>query len=97
MPAFDVEALRAEFPALAREQDGRPVAFLDGPGGTQVPQRVIDAVVGYYRDMNANHEGAFTTSRALRRDGRGGPRGRRRLPRGRRRPTRSSSARTCRP
>jgi cysteine desulfurase family protein (TIGR01976 family) len=62
MPAFDVEALRAEFPALAREQNGRPVAFLDGPGGTQVPQRVIDAVVGYYRDMNANHEGAFTTS-----------------------------------
>ena len=62
MPAFDVEALRTEFPALAREQDGRPVAFLDGPGGTQVPQRVIDAVVGYYRDMNANHEGAFTTS-----------------------------------
>ena len=44
MPAFDVEALRAEFPALAREQDGRPVVFLDGPGGTQVPQRVIDAV-----------------------------------------------------
>ena len=48
MPAFDVDALRAEFPALAREQDGKPVAFLDGPGGTQVPQRVIDAVVGYY-------------------------------------------------
>ena len=44
MPAFDVDALRAEFPALAREQDGRPVVFLDGPGGTQVPQRVIDAV-----------------------------------------------------
>ena len=62
-PRFDVEALRAEFPALAREQDGRPVAFLDGPGGTQVPQRVIDAVVGYYRDSNANTSGAFTTSR----------------------------------
>ena len=61
-PAFDVEALRAEFPALAREQDGRPVAFLDGPGGTQVPQRVIDAVTGYYREMNANSGGAFTTS-----------------------------------
>ena len=44
MPAFDVDALRREFPALAREQDGRPVAYLDGPGGTQVPQRVIDAV-----------------------------------------------------
>jgi cysteine desulfurase family protein (TIGR01976 family) len=63
MPAFDADALRAEFPALAREQDGQPVVFLDGPGGTQVPQRVIDAVSGYYRDMNANHEGAFLTSR----------------------------------
>ena len=61
---FDVEALRAEFPALAREHDGRPVAFLDGPGGTQVPQRVIDAVTTYYRDMNANAEGAFATSAA---------------------------------
>ena len=59
---FDVDALRAEFPALAREQDGRPVVFLDGPGGTQVPQRVIDAVAGYYRDINANSGGAFTTS-----------------------------------
>ncbi len=62
MPRFDVDALRSEFPALAREQDGRPVVFLDGPGGTQVPQRVIDAVVGYYRDSNANSGGAFTTS-----------------------------------
>ncbi len=61
-PLFDVDALRAEFPALAREQDGRPVVFLDGPGGTQVPQRVIDAVAGYYRDMNANAGGAFVTS-----------------------------------
>src|SRR5207344_2958762 len=62
MPAFDADAIRTEFPALAREQDGRPVVFLDGPGGTQVPQRVIDAVVGYYRDTNANSGGAFTTS-----------------------------------
>jgi len=62
MPAFDVEALRAEFPALAREQDGRTVAFLDGPGGTQVPQRVIDAVNDYYTHANANSGGAFTTS-----------------------------------
>ena len=62
-PVFDVEALRAEFPALSRQgPDGRPAAFLDGPGGTQVPQRVIDAVVRYYTDMNANHEGAFVTS-----------------------------------
>jgi cysteine desulfurase family protein (TIGR01976 family) len=62
MPAFDVDALRAEFPALAREHAGRPVVFLDGPGGTQVPQRVIDAVAGYYRAMNANAGGAFRTS-----------------------------------
>jgi cysteine desulfurase family protein (TIGR01976 family) len=64
MPAFDVETLRAEFPALARRQDGRLVAFLDGPGGTQVPQRVIDAVSDYYRNGNANLEGAFATSAA---------------------------------
>ncbi len=63
MPAFDVDALRREFPALTREQDGRPVAFLDGPGGTQVPERVIDAVTSYYRDSNANADGAFATSR----------------------------------
>jgi len=64
VPAFDVEALRAEFPALRRQQDGRPVAFLDGPGGTQVPQRVIDAVAAYLTDTNANAGGAFATSEA---------------------------------
>ncbi len=64
MPTFDVEAIRAQFPALRRQQDGRPVIFLDGPGGTQVPERVIDAVSGYYRTMNANSGGAFITSQA---------------------------------
>jgi cysteine desulfurase family protein (TIGR01976 family) len=64
LPAFDVDALRREFPALARELDGRPVVFLDGPGGTQVPQRVIDAVARYLRDTNANSGGAFATSEA---------------------------------
>jgi cysteine desulfurase family protein (TIGR01976 family) len=62
VPTFDVDALRAEFPALTREQDGHPAVFLDGPGGTQVPQRVIDAVTAYFRDTNANAGGAFTTS-----------------------------------
>ena len=62
--AFDVDALRGEFPALGREQDGRPVVFLDGPGGTQVPQRVIDAVARYLTDTNANAGGAFGTSEA---------------------------------
>ena len=49
-------------PPSPASSDGKPVAYLDGPGGTQVPQRVIDAVVGYYTTMNANHEGAFATS-----------------------------------
>jgi cysteine desulfurase family protein (TIGR01976 family) len=61
--ALDVEALRAEFPSLARRgSDGRPVVFLDGPGGTQVPQRVIDAVTHYFTSANANAGGAFVTS-----------------------------------
>jgi cysteine desulfurase family protein (TIGR01976 family) len=60
--AFPVEALRAEFPALALARAGRPVVYLDGPGGTQVPQRVIDAVSDYFVRSNANHEGAFETS-----------------------------------
>ncbi len=64
MHPFDVAAIRAQFPALRRQLDGRPVVFLDGPGGTQVPDRVIDAVSGYYRTMNANSGGAFVTSEA---------------------------------
>ncbi len=63
MPEFDVDALRARFPALAIEQGGRPVALFDGPGGTQVPDTVIEAVSRYYRESNANHEGPFLTSR----------------------------------
>src|SRR3712207_6746051 len=61
--SFDVTALRARFPALAIEQDGRPVALFDGPGGTQVPDGVIDAVTRYLREANANHGGTFLTSR----------------------------------
>ncbi len=64
MNEFDPASVREQFPALARQQDGRPVIYLDGPGGTQVPQRVIDAVVGYYQTMNANDGGAFATSEA---------------------------------
>jgi cysteine desulfurase family protein (TIGR01976 family) len=62
MSAFDPAVLRPEFPALAMEHDGQPVVFLDGPGGTQVPASVIDAVAAYYRESNANHGGAFATS-----------------------------------
>ena len=63
MIAFDVEALRRRFPALAIEDGGRPVALFDGPGGTQVPDTVIAAVADYYRTSNANHDGPFLTSR----------------------------------
>ena len=62
MATFDVDAIRARFPALSLTHDGRPMVFFDGPGGTQVPQSVIDAVAGYYREANANHGGAFLTS-----------------------------------
>ncbi len=63
MSAFDVEALRRRFPALALEDGGRPVALFDGPGGTQVPETVIAAIADYYRTSNANHGGPFLTSR----------------------------------
>ena len=63
MTTFDVEALRRRFPALAIEDGGRPVALFDGPGGTQVPDTVIDAIADYYRTSNANHDGPFLTSR----------------------------------
>lgn len=62
MPTFDVEAVRRRFPALAVEHGGRPLAFFDGPGGTQVPDVVIEAVTSYYTRANANHGGAFATS-----------------------------------
>src|SRR5258706_1036402 len=62
MTTFDVDAIRARFPALSLTHGGRPMAFFDGPGGTQVPESVIDAVSRYYRESNANHGGAFPTS-----------------------------------
>jgi len=55
--------IRKEFPALAKTVNGYPVAFLDGPGGYQVPQTVIDAVEDYLINSNANVEGAYETSR----------------------------------
>jgi cysteine desulfurase family protein (TIGR01976 family) len=54
--------LRDQFPALSRQCDGQPVAYFDGPAGTQVPLGVIDAIAGYLRYNNANHGGLFATS-----------------------------------
>ncbi len=63
MHAFDLTWIRAQFPALVQEVNGHPAVFFDGPGGTQVPQRVIDAVADYLIHHNANTHGAFATSR----------------------------------
>jgi cysteine desulfurase family protein (TIGR01976 family) len=56
--ALDVEAVRTRFSALRQ-----PLAFFDGPGGTQVPDEVIEAVSRYYRESNANVSGPYETSR----------------------------------
>lgn len=61
--AADCERCRRDFPALARTSAGAPLAFLDGPAGTQVPDAVIDAIASYYREANANTHGEFPTSR----------------------------------
>jgi cysteine desulfurase family protein (TIGR01976 family) len=60
---FDVMKLRQQFPALNIVRNGRQPIYFDGPGGTQVPQRVIDAMVRYLTTSNANHGGRFATSR----------------------------------
>ena len=60
---LDLAWVRAQFPSLNQMVNGHPAAFLDGPAGTQVPQRVIDAVRDYYEKSNANTCGAFATSR----------------------------------
>jgi cysteine desulfurase family protein (TIGR01976 family) len=59
---LDLAAIRAQFPALAEIVNGRPAVFFDGPGGTQVPQQVIDAIGAYLTHANANTHGAFLTS-----------------------------------
>src|SRR3981081_660889 len=61
--ALDVQWVRSQFPSLNQTVNGHPAAFLDGPGGTQVPQRVIDAISDYLRRDNANTSGAYATSR----------------------------------
>ncbi len=62
MPTLDIHAIRAQFPALSQEIHGQPAVFLDNPGGTQVPQPVIDALSAYLRHDNANRGGPFATS-----------------------------------
>ncbi len=60
---FDIDYVRQQFPALATTVNGMPAAFLDGPGGTQVPNRVVEKVNNYMYYTNANCDGEFKTSR----------------------------------
>jgi len=53
---------RTDFPSLLRTHNGYPLAYLDGPAGTQVPRQVIDAISRYYCSSNANTHGRFPTS-----------------------------------
>jgi cysteine desulfurase family protein (TIGR01976 family) len=63
MPSpLDVDAVRAQFPALQQMVYGKTAVFLDNPGGTQVPRMVVQAMTEYLTQHNANHGGAFATS-----------------------------------
>jgi cysteine desulfurase family protein (TIGR01976 family) len=58
-----VEKIREQFPALGRQHAGVPVAYFDGPGGTQVPSSVVETVSDYLLHHNANTHWAYPTSR----------------------------------
>jgi cysteine desulfurase family protein (TIGR01976 family) len=60
--AASLEAIRSRFPALERRHRTRPVAYFDGPGGTQVPQSVVEAMAEYLLHHNANTHWAYPTS-----------------------------------
>jgi cysteine desulfurase family protein (TIGR01976 family) len=62
MTTLDLAWVRSQFPSLTQTVNRQPAVFLDGPGGTQVPQRVIDAVSDYLKNSNANTNGAYATS-----------------------------------
>lgn len=59
---ISTEEIRRCFPALARTYNGYPVAYFDGPGGTQVPQTVVEAMNNYLYHHNANTHWAYPTS-----------------------------------
>src|SRR5581483_9315664 len=57
---LDVIRLRADFPLLGETRNGRRLVYLDNAATTQKPQRVLDAILNYYRTTNANvHRGAY--------------------------------------
>ncbi len=63
MKPFDINAIRADFPILSREVNGKPLVYLDNGATSQKPNQVIDAVSNYYRSFNANiHRGVHELS-----------------------------------
>jgi cysteine desulfurase family protein (TIGR01976 family) len=60
---YDVNEIRKDFPACERTKNGVPVAYLDAPGGSQVPRVVTDAITDYLLNHNANEEALFDVSR----------------------------------
>jgi cysteine desulfurase family protein (TIGR01976 family) len=63
MQALDLSSYRRYFPSLAQDVKGKQAIYFDNPGGTQVAQQAIDAMVSYFREANANTHGAFLTSK----------------------------------
>lgn len=59
---FDIDYVREQFPCLCKTVNGLPAAFLDGPGGSQVPRIVVDRIADYMFYRNANAHGCFKTS-----------------------------------
>jgi cysteine desulfurase family protein (TIGR01976 family) len=62
MQVLDLSSYRRYFPSLTLDVNGKQAIYFDNPGGTQVAQQVIDAMVSYFREANANSHGAFLTS-----------------------------------
>ncbi|HWQ78256.1 MAG TPA: cysteine desulfurase-like protein [Anaerovoracaceae bacterium] len=60
--SFHVDYVREQFPCLSKTVNGHPAAFLDGPGGSQVPRSVVEKINDYLYYHNANAHGAFVTS-----------------------------------
>ena len=61
-PIATVSEIRSHFPALERTENGVPVAYFDGPGGTQVPRAVAEAMTRYLLEHNANTHWVYPTS-----------------------------------
>lgn len=60
--SFDIKGIRSQFPSLNRMVNGHQAVYFDSPGGTQTPQRVIDKMVDYMINHNANCGGVFATT-----------------------------------